>query len=149
MYYTFHMAVIKIKKLSHEARVPSYAHPGDAGFDLFASADTVLPQSVPVQVSTGISLEIPKGFVGLIWDKSGLSHKYGLKTLGGVVDSGYRGEILVGIINLGPRKVTIKKGEKIAQMLIQKVKTVTFSKTKKNLSKTKRGGAGFGSTGKR
>jgi dUTP pyrophosphatase len=143
------MAVIKIKKLSHEARVPSYAHPGDAGFDLFASADTVLPQSVPVQVSTGISLEIPKGFVGLIWDKSGLSHKYGLKTLGGVVDSGYRGEILVGIINLGPRKVTIKKGEKIAQMLIQKVKTVTFSKTKKNLSKTKRGGAGFGSTGKR
>jgi len=141
---------IQIKRIGDDNTftIPSYAHHGDAGFDLFAREDTHLPKGIPIQVPVGISLEIPTGYAGLIWDKSGLSHKYGLKTLGGVVDSGYRGEVLVGVINLGPKEVVIKKNEKIAQMLIQKVEKVVFSETKKNLSSTKRGKRDFGSTGK-
>jgi len=92
-------------------------------------------------------MAIPVGNVGLIWDKSGLSRKQGLKVLGGVIDSGYRGEIVITLINLGNKKYEIKKGDKIAQMLIQPVHSVEIVEVD-SLDDTARGEKGFGSSGK-
>ncbi len=137
---------LKIKKLC-DVIVPSYAHPGDAGLDLYAAeAITILPGEKKA-VPTGIAMEIPEGFVGLIWDKSGIAIKEGMKTLGGVVDSGYRGEVLVGIINLSNKAYTFEKNHKVAQMVIQKKELVSVEEVTE-LSDTARGEGGFGSTGK-
>lgn len=111
-----------------------------------AEAVTILP-SERVQVKTGIAMAIPEGYVGLVWDKSGLSHKSGLKTMGGVVDAGYRGEVLVGIVNMGEIPHTFSVGDKVAQMLIQKVEHPTLVEVSE-LDATVRGERGFGSTGK-
>lgn len=129
------------------ARLPSYAHPGDAGCDLFAAQSVTLAPGARAQVGVGVAFELPEGFVGLIWDKSGLSQKHGLKTLGGVVDAGYRGEVMVGIVNLSSEPYTIEAGHKVAQMLVQRVEAVTFEEVT-SLDATSRGVGGFGSTGK-
>ena len=92
-------------------------------------------------------MAIPEGYVGLIWDKSGLSQKFGLKNLGGVVDSGYRGEIMVGIVNLGKEDYKFEPGQKVAQLLIQKVESPKIEEVE-NLEEGLRGENGFGSTGK-
>ncbi len=138
---------LKIKKLNKHAKVPGYAHLGDAGMDLFSVSNIVLKPGDFDAIPTGISMEIPKGYVGLIWDKSGLSINNGLKVLGGVIDSGYRGEIKIGIINLGKKDHTFNLGDKVAQILFQKIEVVQIVESK-NLSETKRGKSGFGSTGK-
>ncbi len=138
---------IKFKKLNENAVSPNYAHSFDAGMDLFCLEKVSISPNERVQISTGISMEIPEGFVGLIWDKSGISHKGGLKTLGGVVDSQYRGEIKIGIINLSNEVFEFEAGQKVAQMLIQKVEQVDLIESKE-LSNTERGEGGFGSTGK-
>lgn len=139
---------LKIKKLDPESIIPKYAHVDDAGMDLFSLDEVVINRNQRVQIPTGIAMEIPNGFVGLIWDKSGLSHKYGLKTLGGVIDSGYRGEIKVGIINLGDEDYKIGKGDKIAQMIIQQKTAVEIIEVGELDSNSQRGEGGFGSTGK-
>src|SRR3989344_2667526 len=115
---------IKIKKLHPEAVIPKYVHEGDAGMDLFAVESFELEPGERKSVPLGLALEIPKGYVGLIWDKSGLSHKYGIKSFGGVIDSGYRGEIHVGVINLSDKFFSFEKGHKIGQLLIQKIEQV-------------------------
>jgi dUTP pyrophosphatase len=141
------MSLLKIKKLKEGITLPSYAHPGDAGLDLFAAEDTTIAPNTRALIPTGVAMEIPKTCVGLIWDKSGLSTKHGLKTMAGVVDSGYRGEVLVCLVNLSKEKYSFKKGEKIAQMIIQKKEKVAVKEVKE-LNGTKRGKGGFGSTGK-
>jgi len=138
---------IKIKKLSASTPTPSFALPGDAGFDLFCREKTTMAPGEWKAIPTGIALQIPEGYVGLIWDKSGLSIKNGLKTLGGVVDSGYRGEVMVGMINLSATEYTFEAGQKVAQMLIQKFEQATFELVGE-LDDTERGRNGFGSTGK-
>lgn len=138
---------LQVKKLTEAAKIPTFAHGGDAGMDLYAVEATAIPPRGRVQIPTGIALAIPEGFVGLIWDKSGLSHKAGLKTLGGVVDAGYRGEILVGIANLTDEVYSVERGDKIAQILIQKVEHPEIEEVA-SLGDTPRGGQGFGSTGK-
>ncbi len=138
---------INIKKLHHEAKLPAYAHSGDAGMDFFALEKTVILPNKRVLVKTGISIEIPEGYVGLIWDKSSISFKYGLKTVGGVIDAGYRGEVGIVIINTSNQEYIFEAGHKIAQMLIQKVEHVEILETIE-LTETKRGSGGFGSTGK-
>ncbi len=138
---------LKIKKLHGDAKATAYAHHDDAGFDLFASEDTVLKVGARTGVHTGIAIEIPEGFVGLIWDKSGIGIKEGIKTLGGVVDSTYRGEILIGMVNLSEKDYLFEKGHKVAQMLIQKKERVEIEEVSE-LIETKRGNDGFGSTGK-
>lgn len=137
---------IRIKRLTEEARVPEFAHAGDAGMDLFCAEAVTIAPGERVQVRTGIALAIGEGYVGLIWDKSGLSHKRGLKTVGGVIDAGYRGEVLVGMINLGSEPHTFAVGDKVAQILIQKVEHPTFVEVDE-LDDTARGEGGFGSTG--
>ncbi|MGB2580564.1 MAG: dUTP diphosphatase [Minisyncoccia bacterium] len=138
---------IKVKKLHKDAKIPTYAHHGDAGFDLYAIESVSIPIGARVLVGTGIAIEIPDGYVGLIWDKSGLSMVHGLKNLGGVIDAGYRGEIKAGVVNLSDEDYTITAGHKVAQMLIQKVERADI-KEATELSDTSRGHGGFGSTGK-
>ena len=138
---------LKVKKLHPEAILPKFALPGDAGVDLFAVEETTIEPGQPASLKTGISMEIPNGYVGLIWDKSGLSHKHHLKTVGGVVDSGFRGEIQIGLINLGKKCYIIEKGDKIAQMVIQKFERPKIVETVE-LSPSKRGDSIFGSTGR-
>jgi len=136
---------LKVKKIHSEAKLPVYGHPGDAGMDLFACGDKILAPGELFPVPTGIKMAIPKGFVGLIWDKSGVSLK-GVHRLAGVVDAGYRGEVQVVLINLGRESYEIKSGMKIAQMLIQPVSSADIRESE-TLDDTSRGEGGFGSTG--
>lgn len=138
---------LKIKKIYKDAKVPAYAHLGDAGFDLYAIDEVAIPPGKHVLIATGIAFEIPEGYAGLIWDKSGLATTHGLKTLGGVVDAGYRGEVKVGVINLSAKEYVIGVGNKVAQMLIQKAERVDIKEVAE-LSGSSRGEGGFGSTGK-
>ena len=144
--YSRHMN-IKVKKLHLGAQIPNIAHAGDAGFDLYCVESVTVEPKQRVQVAVGLAFEIPLGYVGLVWDKSGISHKAGIKTLGGVLDSGYRGELKVGLINLSSEAYTFEKGHKVAQMLIQKIESPIFEEVVE-LSDTSRGEGGFGSTGK-
>lgn len=138
---------IKVKKLHKDAKLPTYAHHGDAGFDLFSIESVNIPVGARVLVGTGVAIEIPDGYVGLIWDKSGLSMVHGLKNLGGVIDAGYRGEIKAGVVNLSDEDYTITAGHKVAQMLIQKVERADIKEVVE-LSDSHRGHGGFGSSGK-
>lgn len=138
---------IKVKKLDPGIPDLHYAKTGDAGFDLYARERIVLIPGVQTAVPSGVAFEIPEGYVGLIWDKSGLGIKYGLKTLGGVVDAGYRGEVMIGMINLSDKEHVFEKSDRVAQMLIQKIEQVTFEFVPE-LSDTERGETGFGSSGK-
>ena len=137
---------IKFQKISDDAIIPHYAHPDDAGMDIFSAAGTVFKAGEIKSVRTGIKMELPECFVGLVWDKSGLALKNGIKTMAGVIDSGYRGEIGIVLANLSGQDYKIEKGQKIAQMLIQKVERMEIEETKE-LSETKRGEGGFGSSG--
>ncbi len=136
---------LKVKRIHPGAKLPSYAHPGDAGFDLFSSIDHDLAAGEVKAIPTGIQMAIPKGFVGLVWDKSGISLR-SVHRLAGVVDAGYRGEVQVVLANLGREPYAVKKGMKIAQMLIQPVETVEIMEADE-LDDTSRGPGGFGSTG--
>ena len=138
--------LIKFQKNLDDAIIPHYAHPGDAGMDIFSAEETVIKAGEIKSVRTGIKMELPECFVGLVWDKSGLALKNGIKTMAGVIDSGYRGEIGIVLANLSGQDYKIEKGQKIAQMLIQKVERMEIEETKE-LSETKRGEGGFGSSG--
>jgi dUTP pyrophosphatase len=138
---------LKIKKLHADAKIPKYAHHDDAGFDLCAIENTTVKPKERIPVPTGLAFEIPEGFVGLIWDKSGLAVKHGIKTIAGVIDSTYRGEILVAVTNNSDEEYLFEKGHKIAQMIIQKKETVEFVEVDE-LTDTVRGEGRMGSTGK-
>ena len=137
---------LKVKKVQMDAKLPQYGHAGDAGLDLFSSVDFVLEKGQVEAIPSGIKVAIPEGFVGLIWDKSGVSLK-GVHRLAGVIDSGYRGEVKVVMINLSDKPFAIDKGMKIAQLLVQPVTVVNVVETE-DLEDTSRGEGGFGSTGK-
>ena len=138
--------MIQIKKLNSTAVLPSYAHVHDAGMDLYASESMLIKAGDRVLVPTGIAMAIPAGYVGLIWDKSGMAAKFGLKTMAGVIDAGYRGEVKIVIHNLSSADYTIEKGMKVAQMLIQPVVQMPLTEVD-TLDDTSRGVGGFGSTG--
>ena len=138
--------LIKFQKNLDDAIIPHYAHPGDAGMDIFSAEETIIKAGEIKSVRTGVKIELPEGFVALVWDKSGLALKNGIKTMAGVIDSGYRGEIGIVLANLSDQDYKIEKGQKIAQMLIQKVERAEIEEVKE-LSETKRGADGFGSTG--
>jgi len=139
---------LKVKKISPGARLPAYQHPGDAGMDLFAAEEVKLEAGEVKAVPTGIKMAIPEGYVGLIWDKSGISLQ-GVHRLAGVVDSGYRGEVKVVMVNLGKETHVFKQGQKVAQMLIQPVHAVEIVDVGEGgLDDTSRGEGGFGSTGR-
>ncbi len=138
---------LKIKKLHPEAKLPSFAHDTDAGLDLCTTQAIEIAPGAHVAVATGIAMAVPVGHVGLVWDKSGVAIKRGLKTLGGVIDAGYRGEIFVGLFNTGNVVQTFSVGDKVAQIIIQKIEQPTITEVD-NLDETPRGEGRFGSTGK-
>lgn len=137
---------IKIKKLSEDAIPPKYANPRDAGMDFYSNEEITINPNERRLISTGISMAIPEGYVGLIWDKSGLASKHGLKTMAGVIDAGYRGEIKILVHNLSEQEYKVEKGKKIAQMLIQPITQKQLLEVE-DLDQTERGEGGFGSTG--
>jgi dUTP pyrophosphatase len=126
---------------------PQNAKEGDAGSDLRASEELIIPSKGRCLVPTGISIAIPRGYVGLIWPRSGLAVKHGIDSGAGVIDSGYRGEIRVLLFNHSDVDFKVVKGDRIAQILIQKVETPQFVQVE-TLDETERGAGGFGSTGK-
>lgn len=138
---------LRIKRIHKDATIPRFAHDGDAGMDLYVPEKITLLPGERKSIPLGLALEIPYGYAGLIWDKSGLSHKYGIKSFGGVIDSTYRGEIHAGIMNLSDKEYVFEKCEKIAQIMIQKVEKPEVIEVEE-LSMTSRGQKGFGSTGK-
>ena len=127
-------------------RVPGYAHPGDAGADLCASENTTLPPRSRQLISTGLCLALPQGHVGLVWPRSGLAVKHGIDCGAGVIDSGYRGEIKVLLFNHSDDAFSIEAGDRIAQLLIQKVERATFESVE-SLPESERGEGGFSTTG--
>lgn len=139
---------IRIKILRAEAIVPSYAHEGDAGLDLYSTIDHTLEPSQSILVPTGFSLELPKNTEAQIRPRSGLALKNQITVLNspGTIDCGYRGEVGVILINHGSQPFTIEKGMKIAQMVIKPVLTVEVI-LEDSLEDSTRGTGGFGSTG--
>jgi len=137
---------LRVMKIHPDAKLPVYGHKGDAGLDLFSCEDMVLNVGEAKPVPTGIKMAIAEGYVGLVWNKSGISLK-GVHRLAGVIDAGYRGEVRVVLINLGKESFIISKGMKIAQMLIQPVERVDVAESA-TLDNTSRGEGGFGSTGR-
>ena len=137
--------ILKIEKIRPSAKLPRRAHPGDAGLDLYAADYYSLFPGDSITVSTGIKMAIPAGYAGLIWDKSGVA-KSGIHTTAGVIDSGYRGEILVNMINLSEDIYHIAPGQKIAQILIQPALNLEIKEDKID-DETSRNDNGFGSSG--
>ena len=137
---------LKVQKLSKYARLPSKANQDDAGWDLYASEDAIIEPAHRTIVGTDIAMAIPTGYVGLIWDRSGMATKRGIHRFAGVIDSGYRGEIKVCLWNASYEHYVINKGDRVAQLLIQPVPAFPLIEVQ-NLDNTDRGSDGFGSSG--
>ena len=140
---------VPIVRLDPEIPVPKRAHPGDAGVDLQSTLDVTIEPGERVLVGTGVAVALPLGTVGLIHPRSGLAARSGLSVVNtpGTVDAGYRGEIKVCLINHDLREpIVIKRGDRIAQLLVQRVELVDFVEVT-TLDDTSRGAGGYGSSG--
>jgi dUTP pyrophosphatase len=140
---------VPVRRLDPDVPLPAYAHPGDAGADLVAAEEVVIPPGERAVVRTGVAIALPEGFVGLVHPRSGLAAKLGVTVINapGTVDAGYRGEIMVALINHDPRKtVTISRGDRIAQLVVQRVERAHFHLVDE-LPDSVRGAGGYGSTG--
>jgi dTMP kinase len=138
-------SVVKIEKLNDNAKLPQKAYEDDAGLDLFSSDYYSLLPGENMNIKTGIKMAVPKGCAGLVWDKSGVA-KAGIHTMAGVIDSGYRGEIMVNVINLSGDIYNIAPGQKIAQILIQPIAKTEIIEMRIE-DETERNDGGFGSSG--
>ena len=142
-------APVQVKKLAKDAVIPQRAHADDAGVDLSSAEDVVLAPGQRALVGTGIAIALPAGTVGLVHPRSGLAFKKGLSIVNapGTIDAGYRGELKVCLINLDPTNaVEIAKGDRIAQLVVQKVELSPMVEVDE-LDETERGAGGHGSTG--
>ena len=139
---------VAIQKLDDRAVVPTYGSEFSAGADLYAIEDTVIEPGETVLVHTGLAMEIPEGYGGFIYARSGLASKKGLAPANkvGVIDADYRGEIMVALFNQSKESRTVSAGERIAQLVIAPFLKAEFEVTE-SLSDTLRGSGGFGSTG--
>ena len=141
---------VEVRRLDPDLPAPKYAHEGDAGLDLYSAEDVALAPFERALVSTGIAMAIPDGYAGFVQPRSGLALKHGLTMVNtpGLIDSHYRGEIKVIVINLDPAKpIELKRGDKIAQLVIQAVVLAHLIEVDE-LPATTRGEGGFGSTGR-
>lgn len=138
--------ILHIKKIVPNAELVPLDHESDAGMDIRLIEDITLPPHVPTKIRSGLAVEIPLGYVGLLWDKSSIG-AMGVKTLGGVVDAEYRGEIFIVLVNMTDEAISFPSGRKIVQLLIQKCEQPSVEYVEE-LSSTSRGESGFGSTGK-
>ncbi|WP_025735511.1 dUTP diphosphatase [Mycobacterium genavense] len=145
---------LAIVRLDPRLPLPSRAHAGDAGVDLFSAQDVTLAPGHRALVSTGVAVAIPFGMVGLVHPRSGLAARVGLSIVNspGTIDAGYRGEIKVALINLDPAEpIVVRRGDRIAQLLVQRVELVELvevaSFDEAGLAETSRGDGGHGSSG--
>jgi dUTP pyrophosphatase len=140
---------VQIRRLDDGVPLPAYAHPGDAGADLATTVDVELAPGQRALVPTGVSIALPDGYVALVHPRSGLAARSGLSIVNspGTVDAGYRGEIKVVLVNLDPTEpITLRRGERIAQLVVQRVEQATFVEVDR-LPASARGDGGYGSTG--
>ena len=139
---------VRVKRLTPEAMLPEYAHPGDAGLDLYAAGDLVIPPTEARVVPTGIAVELPSGTEAEVRPRSGLAREWAVTVLNspGTIDEGYRGEVGVVLINHGKRTFSVKRGMRVGQLVIQRRLHVEIVEVD-HLAETKRGERGFGSTG--
>jgi dUTP pyrophosphatase len=140
---------VRIKLLDEDLPMPRYQHEGDAGLDLPSRVDYVLEPGERAMIPTGIAVAIPRGYAGFVLPRSGLASRHGIALVNspGLVDSGYRGEMAIIMINTDKREAFhIKRGDRIAQLVIQRVEEATLIKVGE-LDDTSRGAGGFGSTG--
>jgi dUTP pyrophosphatase len=139
---------VRFRLLDSSAKLPTYAHPGDAGMDVCSIEDVVIAPGARHLVKTGFAMELPDGFEAQVRPRSGLAIKSGITVLNtpGTIDSGYRGEVGVILINLSDVPFHVEKGMKIAQMVIAKFERAEIEEVSE-LSSSERGAGGFGSTG--
>ena len=139
---------IPVVRLTDTAVLPTYAHVGDAGMDLYADEDIMLGNETWNVVSTGVAMSIPEGYVGLIHPRSGLAAKHGITVLNapGTIDAGYRGEIKVILLNGTDRDFVVRRGDRIAQLVVQEFVHGDIVEVS-SLDDTERSTNGFGSTG--
>jgi dUTP pyrophosphatase len=140
---------VALHRLDPDLPAPAYAHPGDAGADVVTAVDVTLAPGERALVPTGIAIALPQGYVALLHPRSGLAMRHGLSIVNtpGTVDAGFRGEIKVLLINLDPREpIVLRRGDRIAQMVIQRVETARFVDVEV-LPDSVRGTGGYGSTG--
>ncbi len=140
---------LPVKRLDQELPLPAYAHPGDAGLDLFSAVAVTIAPGTRVLVPTGIAIAIPQGCAGFVLPRSGAALKRGLGLANspGLIDSAYRGEIKVIVVNLDRTEpIVIERGEKIAQLVVQRIEHCVLCEVD-SLDDTARGEGGFGSTG--
>jgi dUTP pyrophosphatase len=138
--------MIKFKRLTTDAKIPLRSTAGAAGFSVFSNGYYTIKPNVRCLLDTGIAMQLPNGYWGELKPRSGLAAKHGLDVLAGVIDSDYIGEIKVSLINLGEHDVEIKKGDRIAQLIIQQYASDWMEVSE--FDDTDRGSGGFGSTGK-
>lgn len=140
---------VSIKRLDKSVQIPSYAYEGDAGLDLRANDDMIIEPHCRVLVPTGLAIALPEGYAGFVQPRSGMALKLGLSIANtpGLIDSHYRGELKIICINLDPKEaIHIERGERIAQLVIQRVPIVDLVEVDE-LDETDRGTGGFGSSG--
>ena len=142
------MIKLAVKRLDPSVPLPAYAREGDAGLDLHAAHDLTLEPGARGVVGTGLAVAIPAGYAGLVLPRSGLALTQGLTILNtpGLVDSGYRGEVKILLVNHDAKSVTVQRGQRVAQLVIQRVEQVKLAEMSE-LPPSERGAAGFGSTG--
>ena len=143
------MVDIALRRLDPGLPPPSYAHPGDAGADLFTTVDVTLAPGERAMVPTGIAIALPEGYVALVHPRSGLAARHGVSIVNspGTVDAGYRGEIKVALLNTDASEAyTIEAGDRIAQLVVQRFETASFVEVDA-LPESERGAGGYGSTG--
>ena len=141
---------LPVRRLHPDLPLPAYAHPGDAGADLCAAEDVVLPPGGRATVGTGLAVAVPDGHAAFVHPRSGLAARHGITVVNapGTVDVGYRGEVRVVLLNTDPDEpFTVHRGDRIAQLVVQPVTTVRFADVEE-LPPTPRGEGGFGSTGR-
>jgi dUTP pyrophosphatase len=140
---------LPVRRLDPGLPLPGYAHPGDAGADLYAAEDVKLPPGGRAVVGTGVAVAVPDGFAAFVHPRSGLAARHGLTVVNapGTIDAGYRGEVKVVLLNTDPAEpCAVRRGDRIAQLVVQPVVQALFLDVAE-LPPTPRGGGGFGSTG--
>jgi dUTP pyrophosphatase len=141
---------LPVRRLDPDLPLPAYAHPGDAGADLCAATEVVLPPGGRATVGTGIAIAVPDGYAAFVHPRSGLASRHGITLVNapGTVDAGYRGEVKVVLLNTDPAEpFTVRRGDRIAQLVVQPVTRARFVDSDE-LPPTPRGDGGFGSTGR-
>ena len=140
---------LEVLRLDPELPLPAYAHPGDAGADLLTAVDVRLAPGERALVPTGIAMAVPEGYVALVHPRSGLAARHGLSIVNtpGTIDSGYRGEVKVLLVNHDPHEpIELRRGDRVAQLVLQRVEQAAFVEVDR-LPESVRGSGGYGSTG--